>query len=174
MGRDKSTMLVGRIGGAYGIKGWVHIHSFTGPLENIIDYSPWRLHATIDGKLCQSIDVVKGKLHGKGLVAQLQGVNDRNGAESLKGLEIRVERERMPEPAGDKFYWADLEGLRVEDSAGTELGQVDQMLDTGSADVMVITGEQRHLIPFVYGDTVVAVDLDAGCIRVDWDAGDEA
>lgn len=173
MGRDKSTLLVGRIGGAYGIKGWVRVHSFTDPISNIFDYSPWRLHAAIDGKQSRLVEVVKGKPHGKGLIVQLEGVSDRDAAESLKGLEIRVERTRLPEPEAGQYYWTDLEGLRVEDAAGNELGTVDQLIDTGSADVMVVTGGNRRLIPFIYGDTVVAVDLDAGCIRVDWDAGDE-
>jgi 16S rRNA processing protein RimM len=173
MDQDKSTMLVGRVGGAYGIKGWVHVHSFTEPAQNIFEYSPWRLHAAIDGKLSRSVDLVKGKPHGKGLVVQLQGIVDRDKAEGLKGLEIRIERERMPEPKSGQFYWADLEGLRVEDSSGAELGQVDHFLDTGSADVMVVTGKDRHLIPFVYGETVVAVDLGAGCVMVNWSNGDE-
>ena len=166
-------MLVGRIGGAYGIKGWLRVTSFTEPAENIFSYTPWSLHAVIDGKLQRTVQLVQGKPHGKGLVVQLENVTDRDEAESLRGLEIHVNREFIPEPEEGQYYWADLEGLRVEDKAGTELGQLDQLLDTGSADVMVVCGDKRHLIPFIIGETVIDVDLNAGCIRVDWDAEDD-
>ncbi len=166
-------MLVGRIGGAYGIKGWLRINSFTEPAENIFSYVPWSLHAALDGKLQRTVQLVQGKPHGKGLVAQLEDVTDRDEAESLRGLEIHVSREFIPEPGAGQYYWADLEGLRVEDKAGNELGQLDQLLDTGSADVMVICGAKRHLIPFIIGETVIDVDLNAGCIRVDWDTEDD-
>ena len=116
--------------------------------------------------------VAQGKPHGKGLIVQLEGIDDRNKAEGLRGMEIRVDRDRMPEPESGHYYWSDLEGLRVEDAAGAELGRLDHMIDTGSADVMVICGEERHLVPFVLGETVLKVDLEAGCIRIDWDAGD--
>ena len=172
MDSTKSTMLVGRIAGAYGVKGWVRVNSFTEPPENIFSYMPWQLHPISGAQLQHDVKVTQGKPHGKGLVAQLDGIEDRDKAEGLRGMEIRVARERMPEPEAGQYYWSDLEGLRVEDAAGTELGRVDHMMDTGSADVMVVCGEERHLIPFVVGDTVLEVDLESGCIRVDWEVGD--
>ena len=172
MGDAKSTMLVGRIGGAYGIKGWVHVKSFTEPAETIFGYSPWHLRAPIATRLMQMAELDEGKPHGKSLIAKLQGIADRDAAEGLRGLEIHVDRDRLPELAEGQFYWSDLEGLRVEDSNGVELGQVDHLLDTGAQDVMVVTGKSRHLIPFCYGDTVLGVDLQAGLIRVDWDVDD--
>lgn len=166
-----STVLVGRIAGAYGIKGWVKVNSFTEPPENIFSYMPWQLRAINDAQSWREVKVSQGKPHGKGVVVQLEGIGDRDQAEHLRGMEIRVDRERMPEPESGHYYWSDLEGLRVDNAVGVELGRVDHMMDTGSADVMVVCGEGRHLIPFVVGETVLAVDLDAGCIRVDWDAG---
>ena len=84
-------------------------------------------------------------------------------------MDIVVSRAHLPEPESECFYWADLEGLLVKTSAGQELGRIEQMLDAGAADVMVIVGDQRILIPFVMHDTVVKVDLNAGCLEVDWD-----
>jgi 16S rRNA processing protein RimM len=169
MDTQKSTMLVGNIAGAYGVKGWLKVTSYTDPLENIFKYSPWRLVSLRDGKAPREVKLVHGKLHGKGLVVQLEGIDDRDGAESLKGLGIYVERERVPDPDSGHFYWADLEGLQVETTTGTVLGRVDHLIDTGSADVMVVCGEKRHLVPFIFGDTVLNVDLEAGCIQVDWE-----
>jgi 16S rRNA processing protein RimM len=170
MDTQKSTMLVGNIAGAYGVKGWLKVSSYTDPLDNIFKYSPWQLVSPRAGKTPLDVKLVQGKLHGKGLVVQLEGISDRDEAESLKGLEIHVERERVPDPDSGHYYWADLEGLQVQSKTGTVLGRVDRLIDTGSADVMVVCGEKRHLIPFIYGDTVLNVDLEAGCIRVDWDS----
>jgi 16S rRNA processing protein RimM len=172
MGDLNSTVLLGRIAGAYGIKGWVKVSSFTEPADNIFSYSPWLFYDSSKAEAPKKIEVLQGRPHGKGLVVQLNGINDRDQAEGLRGLEIRIDRGRMPNPDEGQYYWSDLEGLRVEDAAGVELGRVDQLLDTGSADVMVVCGDERHLIPFIYGQTVTSVDLATGCIRVDWDDSD--
>ncbi len=166
-----SLVPIGRIAGPHGIKGWVKISSFTDPAQNVFGYAPWILRDPKGGRSTTQVGVLESRAHGKGWVARLEGVADRNAAELLKGLEIVVDRESMPEPDEGQYYWADLEGMQVEDKVGRVLGRLDHMLETGSADVMVIVGEQqgeRHLIPFIMGDTVVAVDLEARCIRVDW------
>lgn len=168
MSEKKSSLLVGRIGAAYGVKGWLKVSSYTDPPENIFSYKPWQLRNVQDENSFQTAELIQGKPHGKGLVVQLAGIADRNEAERFTGLEIHVERELLPDPDDGHFYWADLKGLRVENSDGVTLGQVQDLLDTGSADVMVVTGEQRYLIPFIMADTVIDVDLEAGCIRVDW------
>ncbi|MGI9289893.1 MAG: ribosome maturation factor RimM [Gammaproteobacteria bacterium] len=174
MGDSKSTMLLGRIAGAYGIKGWVKVSSYTEPAENIFKYSPWKLQRVDGADVTPSLEVVQGKQHGKGLIVQLNGVTDRDQAESLRGLGIHVDRESMPEPELDQYYWSDLEGLQVANVSGDELGRVDQLLDTGSADVMVVKGSERILIPFIVGQTVISVDLAAGRILVDWDTVEDA
>lgn len=162
---------VGRIAGPYGIKGWVKVNSFTDPAENVFGYKPWVLRDQKGRRPECTAVLLESRKHGKGWVAKLDSVQDRNAAEDLKGLEIVVDRSQLPEPADGHYYWADLEGLQVENSGGQLLGRLDHLLDTGSADVMVIVGEgeeDRHLIPFIMGETVLEVDLDAGCVRVDW------
>ena len=171
-------MVVGRVAGAYGIKGWVRISSYTDPHENILDYSPWQLCPRHTSKPQMMADVLQAKPQGKGLVVQLAGIADRDAADALRGLEIRVPRAQLPTLDDGQFYWSDLEGLNVCLDDGTPLGHIDHLLDTGSADVMVIVGKQRVLVPFIYGDTVKQVDLDAGLVTVDWfiedDAADDA
>ena len=170
MQSTKADFLVGTLGAAHGIKGWVRVNSFTDPQENIFGYTPWHLRAAGDGSQKGTVIPLEHKAQGKGLIVRLEGIDDRNAAELLRGLEIRVDREHLPPPAEGEFYWADLEGLRVIDQTGTELGHVDHLLDTGSADVMVIVGARRLLIPFIYGQTVIDVDVAAGLLRVDWDS----
>ena len=171
MSANRALVPVGRIAGAYGIKGWVRVNSFTDPQENVFAYAPWTLRDKTGRRPDASFKVLESRAQGKGWVAKLAGVQDRNAAEAMQGLEIVIDRSQMPEPGEDQFYWADLEGLRVRNRDGQALGRLDHLLETGSADVMVIVNEAdgaRHLIPFVMNETVVQVDLDAGCIEVDW------
>ena len=78
-------------------------------------------------------------------------------------------RDALPETEKDRFYWSDLEGLRVVHRDGTELGRVAYLLETGANDVMVVQGEQERLIPFAMGEVILGVDLADGRIDVDWE-----
>jgi 16S rRNA processing protein RimM len=171
MGQKKSAVLVGRMASAFGIKGWIKISSYTSPLENIFLYTPWQLRQIGSGEISRSVELIEGKPHGKGLVAKFAGVDDRDQADSLKGLEIVVDRSQLPEPEEGLYYWADLVGLQVETAEGRSLGRVDQMLQAGAADVMLVCGEgnSRHMIPFIRDEVILTVDLDAGFIRVNWE-----
>lgn len=166
----KPALAVGRIAGPYGVKGWVRITSYTDPPANLFDYAPWTLRH-VDGRgVERQLEWLEYKLHGKSWVAKLKGIEDRDAAETLKGLEIVIDRSLLPDPGADQYYWTDLEGLEVTDLEGRQLGRVDHLLETGSADVMVIVdgAGQRNLVPFVSGSTVQEVDLENGMIRVDW------
>lgn len=164
--RSGDWVVVGRIEGAYGIKGWVRVRSFTDPDDNISDYLPWQLRLPQGEREYERLEM---RRHGKGFVARLAGVEDRDAAAALGGVEIEVPRDCLA-PAGEgEYYWSDLLGLAVTTVTGQPLGQVERMMQTGANDVMVVTGERRRLIPFVQGSVVRDVDLDAGEIRVDWD-----
>ena len=164
----KSEVLLGRVAGPYGIKGWVKVTSYTQPPENILRYAPWQLGR--NGAVSRTAEVAEGKAHGKGLVARIAGVEDRNAAEELKGLEILVARDQLPEPDDGGYYWADLEGMRVVRPDGRDLGCIDQMMEAGAADVMVVTGQGgRVLIPFIRDEVILSVDLDERIVEVDWE-----
>jgi len=155
-------VVLGRITGVYGVRGWVRIFSDTEPRENILRYSPWY----VDG---EPRKVAEGRRHGKGLVARLQGCDDRDQAAALVGREIAIRRDQLPPPSADEFYWADLEGLRVVTLDGVALGEVSHLFATGANDVLVVRGERERLLPFVWGPVIADVDFGAGLIRVDWD-----
>lgn len=163
---DARQILLGRIVGAHGVRGWVRVESHTRPRQNIFQYQPWILcHRGLE----QSIDAVRGQGAGQRLIAHWPGLEDRNQAEALIGAEIRVPRSSLPPAAADEYYWVDLEGLRVVGADGFDFGRIDQMLATGSNDVMAVRGERERLIPFIQGDVVKRVDLEAGWVEVDWD-----
>ena len=162
---DKQVVL-GRIAGLFGVKGWVKVFSFTEPRENIGTYRRW--HLELDGRRL-AFRVEACEAHGKGIVAKLAGMDDRDQATAWVGAQISVSRAELPAPEPGRYYWADLEQLEVHTTAGISLGRVHHLLATGANDVMVVRGERERLIPFVEGQTVQQVDLDRGVIIVDWD-----
>lgn len=159
-------VVVGKISGVFGVRGWVKVYSYTDPPENLLDYTPWYF-ARADAP--QVRKVVEGRVHGQGLVARLENCNDRDAAALLVNTQILVRREQLPQPEPGEFYWADLAGLRVVTTGGVELGQVDHLFETGSNDVLVVRGERERLIPYRRDEVVKSVDLGARLIVVDWD-----
>lgn len=160
-------ILLGRILGAFGVRGEVKIDSYTEPAKSLLKYQPWQLsHRGSE----QEIDGVRGREASKGLVAALPGIEDRDAAEALKGAEIWVPRSRLPTPKPGEYYWVDLEGLAVVNREGIAFGMVSHLFDTGANDVLVVSGERERLIPFVPEQYVLSVDFDTRTITVDWDA----
>lgn len=141
--------------------------SFTQPRENILQYSPWLLRK--NDQSCE-INVIGGQRHGNSVIAELEGVADRDAAVALMGSEILIRRQQLPKPKADEYYWADLIGLAVRTESGVALGKVDHLLETGANDVLVVMdGETERLIPFLQKQTVLNIDLDSGEMIVDWD-----
>ncbi|NND45149.1 MAG: ribosome maturation factor RimM [Xanthomonadales bacterium] len=161
--RDQALVPLGYVSGVHGVQGWVKIHSWTDPLEAILEYRPWRV-----GENQEPVEVIEGRRQGKTLVARLPGVTDRDQAQAWVGREIAVLRQQLPEPAGEHWYWADLVGLEVINTDGDRLGRIERMMETGANDVMVVSGETEILVPFVPGVYVVSVDIEAGTVVVDW------
>ena len=151
----------------YGVSGWVRVYSYTQPRENIVRYQPWYLR---DGAgIWQQKRVAEGSRHRRGMIARLADCDDRDQAQALMGREVGIRRDQFPAAAPGEYYWYDLEGLKVTSVEGDQLGTVDYLIETGANDVLVVKGERERLIPFVQGQVIVKVDLDAGEIQVDWD-----
>ena len=168
MNDQERRILLGRVAGALGLRGEVKLESFTDPRDAIFDYQPWIL---VDARgVERPIQGVTGKAQGKHVVARFPGVDDRTAVEALRGLEIHVPREQLPAAAPDEFYWADLEGLRVVNTEGVELGHISHLFSTGANDVIVVRGgEVEHMVPFVRPQYVVDVDMEGKLVTVDWD-----
>jgi len=164
---ESELISVGEISGVFGVKGWIKVHSFTDPRENVLTYSPWMLKK---GNQTKQVKLVDGKRQGKTIVAYLDGFTDRNIAESYLGWEILINKSLLPTSGGGDYYWADLVGLAVETEFGVSLGKVDYLIETGANDVLVVNdGEQERLIPFLLEDVVKNIDLEGKQMIVDWD-----
>lgn len=162
----QAQVVVGRISGLFGVRGWVKVFSYTDPRENVLTYTPWQLD---HGDETVEVAVAEGRVQGKGVIARIDGVDDRDAAARLVGADIRVDREQLARVPDNEYYWVDLEGMQVETVDGQALGTVATLFATGANDVLVVEGERRRLIPFVRDDVVQRVDRDAKKIVVDWD-----
>jgi len=162
-----NPVILGRISGLFGVRGWVKIHSYTDPREAILEYANWLIESAGEWR---SVAIAEGKPHGKTIVARFEGVEDRDAATGLVQARIGVERGALPAPRDGEYYWSDLEGLTVEQNNGEIIGEVAYLIETGANDVLVVRkAGQEILIPFVTEEVVKDVDLAAGVIRVDWE-----
>ena len=176
--QDIERVVAGRIVSIHGVKGWVKVVSFTEPRENLFEYGPWWLATTESGsKGWRKIEFDQFRRQGKGLVAHIVGLDDRDEAHSYCQRDIAINKGLFPDLPAEEFYWHQLEGLAVITVYNGErqvLGTVKQILETGANDVLMVKGNagsldrKERLVP--YADQYVRkVDLAAGEIEVDWD-----
>lgn len=158
---------LGRVGAPWGVKGWVHIDSYTDPPDGIFEYGQWTLRLGSGERITGS--VLEGHSHSERLVARLEGIEDRDRAATLTGAVIEVDRAELPPTGEREYYQADLIGLPVRNLEGAELGKVAHFLDTPTGPMMMVRGDREYWIPAVPRH-LSKVDLAAGWILVDWPA----
>lgn len=174
MSAEKEKLIVGRISGVYGVKGWVKVHSDTDPREAITDYRPWYLQqgASNDGRW-REVRVEAGRRQAKTVIAKIEGYDDRDAALLLTGAIIGIDPAQLPALPENEYYWRDLIGLRVINTEGVDLGIVRELRETGANDVLIVRSEsgdrRERLIPWTPGHAVVEVDLQQDRLLVDWD-----
>ncbi len=168
---------VGRILDAWGVKGWVKVLPYSADPEALFSSRQWFLQPATVGAVQFSgtlkLRLKEVKEHSGSVTAWAHGVDDRNGAELLRGARVFVARSSFPSLSSDEFYQVDLLGLEVINREGIVLGTVADLLSSTAQTVLVVqqatedgkTHEQ--LIPFVAA-WVDGVDLQARQIRVDW------
>ena len=158
---------LGVIVGVHGVRGLVRVKSFTEDPDDIVAYGPLKDAAGKSYEL-----EVTGRAKGM-LLVRLAGVSDRNAAEALKGTELQIDRDRLPEADEDEFYHADLIGLRADMVAGECLGEVVAVQNFGAGDLLEIRvdgSRKTVLVPF-NAEVVPEIDLDAGRLVIDPPAG---
>lgn len=173
MNADLKPVVLGKIGSSYGVKGWMKITAYTDTVEGIFDYSPWLINEQGNWR---EVKVTQWRFHGKAIVAQLEGVDDMNEAQRLTNCEIAINSAQMTVLPESEFYWRDLLGCEVINTKGYNMGKVDQVVETGSNDVLLVKanakdafGKGERMIPFVTEQFIKTVDTSAKQIVVDWD-----
>jgi 16S rRNA processing protein RimM len=159
-------VVMGRVTVPYGLKGWVNVQPDTELLDGLFDYGGWWIQTEAGWR---EFVLEVAKVQGDHLIAKLEGVSDRDQAFKLKGRQIAVPRELLPEPEDDEYYWSDLVGLKVENTQQVQFGEITELFATGANDVMVVKGDRERLIPFI-DQVVLEVDIPGKRMLVDWDA----
>jgi 16S rRNA processing protein RimM len=166
MGSER-RVLMGRVLGAHGIRGAVRVLSYAAAPEDIARYGP--LEDESGGRKL-SLTVV-GKARGA-VLAEVEGIADRDAAEALKGTKLYVQRSALPAPEAGEFYWDDLVGLRAEMVGGRVLGEVVAVHDYGGGPSLEVKRQAGApvMVPFT-NRVVPVVDLVAGKLVIDPPAG---
>ncbi len=160
-----SRLCLGVIAGAHGLQGAVRVKTFTAAPETIADYGPLEDTAGSRRFALRLARVEKGVA-----LVRIAGIEDRNGAEALKGVELFLDRGALP-PAEDEeeFYHADLVGLAAIDTKGVRLGTVRALHDFGAGDLIEVLpdeGGQPRVFPFTR-EAVPDIDLAARTVTID-------
>lgn len=173
---------VGRIIGAWGVKGWIKVLPFAADPQALFSSKRWFLKPPEEPRPLRPagaspypdlLKVAESREHGDGVVARIHDVADRNRAEALRGARIFIGRSSFPTAGSDEFYWVDLIGLSVVNREDQTLGTVTGLIDTGAHSVLRVLPEggkgeaDERLIPFV-AQYIDEVSLEARRIRVDW------
>ena len=161
---DDPWVELGRVEGAWGLRGWLRIEPWTGETDAAAGYAKWWLGAQRKEVLVES-----ARAHGAKLVAKLGGIDTRDAAQALNGETIAVPREMLPEPEPGRYYWTDLLGVEVVNRSGVCLGRVGRVFHNGAHEVIELEGERNRLLPWIDG-VIEQVDPVARRIDVDWDA----
>ncbi|MGB2271811.1 MAG: ribosome maturation factor RimM [Pseudomonadales bacterium] len=186
-GLTAELIVIGEISAVFGVKGWLKVHSYTDPIDNILAYDNWWLDKK--GQTRQVI-IDEARRHSNGIVVHIKDVDDRDVAKEYCKSQIKIPLSAMPELSDDDFYWHQLEGLQVylqepSGQAGALIGTVDHLIETGANDVLVVQLEaqleaksgsksepEEILIPYLLGKVVKSVDIDNGTMLVDWQIED--
>jgi len=166
----ETVVVLGKIVGAYGVKGWVRIHPFADDPLSWRKIDRWVFKADKDESAEWRPAVLNQiKLHSDGLIASFNGVDDRNASEALIGQLVGAPRDAMPATIEGEYYWGDLVGLEVRNTQAQSLGVVRELMETGANSVLVAVDAEgvKRLLPFV-ASVVNRVDIERREILVEW------
>lgn len=167
-----NPLVVGKIGRAYGFRGWVKIISFTDKVDNIFNYVPWFILLKSHWKL-MTLD--SWKMVGKHYIAKITNISDRECAISLSQSRLIIDSSLLPKLNNDEYYWEDIIGCQVMTVIGIYIGCVIRIIETPAHDILVVRLDENNfintkdcLIPFVDKKIIKSIDLIMNLIIVDW------
>ena len=163
---DSEWVVVGRFCRPHGIKGFIRVLSFTEPHDNLLNFPTWYIKQHQQWKPIERLD---DEITHKNILTRVKGYVEREQVAALTNCDIAVPRAELPELEAGEHYWHELTGMQVVDTNGHLLGEVTELMMTGSNDVLIVQGEARHLIPYLPDEVIKRVDKTTRTITVDWD-----
>ncbi|EAV42736.1 16S rRNA processing protein RimM [Stappia aggregata IAM 12614] len=159
---DDQKVLMAKIGAAHGIRGEVRVKPYG---DDPLSFADYGILTTRDGK--RSFEVERARVQKTVVITKFKGITDRNQAEELNGIDLFIDRDQLPEPEEDEFYYSDLTGLDVLDQTGETLGKIIAVQDFGAGDLLEVRPKRGRsfYIPFTK-DFVPEIDLENGRVCV--------
>ncbi|MEP3045331.1 MAG: ribosome maturation factor RimM [Roseibium sp.] len=160
---ETSKVLMATIGAAHGIRGEVRVKPYG---DDPLSFTDYGVLTTKDGK--RSFEVASARVKKTVVITKFVEIKDRNQAEELNGLDLYIDRDELPEPEDDEFYYSDLNGLDVLDPSGEALGKIVAVQDFGAGDLLEIRPKRgkTYYVPFTR-EFVPDIKLDKGCVTLD-------
>jgi len=155
-------VVMGRVVGPWGVQGWIRVQPYSGDPAGLLQISRWQL---VRRGVSSEVEIQAARAHAGHVIAKVQGLQDRDAALALRGAEVVVTRDTLPEPEPGQFYWADLVGLQVVNNQSEALGEVLGLFENGAHDVIEVGPTPKRLVPWT---AVQKVEMAAGRIVVDW------
>ena len=171
MENTNDLVVLGRTGGAYGVRGWVRVFP-TETGEVLLAAKNWFLIRPTGEVM--PVRVKACRPHGTGFIAQWEGCESKEAADALRG-QVAVKREDFPDAGEDAVWAVDLVGCEVVNREGVTLGQIEGIGTNGVQDIFSIGWERpdgkraSFLIPNVPEVYILEIDVDAKRVTVDWD-----
>ncbi|MDB5469484.1 MAG: rimM [Caulobacter sp.] len=160
---SSNLLLIGRVGGAHGVRGEVRIATFTADPLAVTQYKHLK---RADGSA--ALTITSARVSKGGVVARAKGIDTKEQADALRGLTLHIDRADLPEPDEDEFYLADLIGLSAVTPEGELLGKIKSVQDFGAGDILEIEpalGGQTWYLSFTR-EAVPTVDVAGGKLTV--------
>ncbi|MBW2654468.1 MAG: 16S rRNA processing protein RimM [Deltaproteobacteria bacterium] len=158
-----TSFTIGRVTGVHGLDGTLKVWSFA---DSIDTFHPGKTVLLKSGKdVGKPYIILKAMAYKKGVLLSLDGVNNRTLAEDLIEKEILIDRNQLPEPAEDTWYWQDLLGLDVVDHRKGVIGKITDIFPTGANDVLVVTDKNRETLVPMHKHFVTSVDIEKKIVK---------
>ena len=164
MSDNDRLILVGRVQGAFGVRGELRIRAYTADPAALIAFKTLR---TAEG--APALTLSAGRVAKDGVIVRVKGVDDKDAADALRGLDLYAPRSALPAAEEDEFYLADLIGLSAVSPDGAALGTIKSVQDFGAGDLLEIApedGGQTWMIAFTLAN-VPEVDIAGGRVVIE-------
>ncbi|WWP00210.1 MAG: ribosome maturation factor RimM [Candidatus Dasytiphilus stammeri] len=167
----KNPLSLGKIGSAYGVRGWIKLISFTQNKKNIFFYQPWFINQHHSNQWIK-IELEKWYDKPPGFIIKIKGINDRETAKKYNNSDIIIESSQLPILEEGEYYWKDIIGCMVITVDGDQLGKVVRLLSTISHDILVVKVDRYKikeiLIPFIENKVISQINLKRKLISISW------
>lgn len=154
-------LTIGRILRPHGVRGELRVEIITDYPERLGQHTDFYLAYPDSPEAVQRYLVEKLRFHKEVLLLKLEGCDDRNRADELRGMLVQIPVEKAVPLEEGEYYHFQLVGVGVETESGEWLGQVIEVLETGANDVYVVQGPRGEVLLPAVDDVVLELDLES-------------